>query len=118
MHNKTKQLTDKRKVTVFFNDDNSFKKLIHTYLVKGDNRRSVSENFNNLSKELQMIVIDMQEEEVSPLEQLTEILNNHKADIQELKELRDNASTDEFKKAYQDKVTEQVKIYNDIVSKF
>ncbi len=56
--------------------------------------------------------------ELNPLEQLTAILEKQKADIQELKDLRDNASTDEFKKAYQDKVTEQVKIYNDIVSKF
>ncbi len=54
----------------------------------------------------------------TPLETLTAILEKQKADIQELKDLRDNATTEEFKKAYQDKVTEQTKIYNDIVSKF
>lgn len=56
--------------------------------------------------------------ELSPLEQLTAILEKQKSDINELKDLRDNASTEEFKKAYQEKVTEQVAIYNDIVSQF
>lgn len=53
----------------------------------------------------------------NPLEQLTAILEKQKATIQELKNLRDNATSDEFKKDYQKKVTEQVKIYNSILKK-
>jgi phage gp36-like protein len=55
---------------------------------------------------------------LNPLEQLTAILEKQQADIKELKSLRDNATSEEFRNAYQEKVTEQVKIYNDIVSRF
>jgi len=60
----------------------------------------------------------MNDTDLNPLEQLTAILEKQQADIKELKDLRDNATTEEFKNAYQEKVTEQVAIYNEIVSKF
>ena len=56
--------------------------------------------------------------ELSPLEQITEALEKQLAYIEELKTLKANTISENFKNEYQNKINEQVKIYNEVVSKF